>query len=252
MKALSILALTVSLVNAETSAHWVMPITGLKEDSHIEFNFNLEYNLTDSLSASYLGLMDLYTKGGGQYKSHPVLFRRHDVGINYTFDLGWAEITTGLRHLSNGQTMTNMRELNVRRNIDGSITDFTLAAVSREFEYIPLTITRGGFSATYQYYLTKGDDVWWEPGSTHAFTQYNGIELEYSHELKSFTVIAGVRTGSDSFKSLGNVSYEIEATKKLEPLNLWASIKYFNGWSNDLATYHLKKSYVGAGFTFKF
>ena len=70
MKTLSILALTASLVNAETSAHWVMPITGLKEDSHIEFNLDLEYNLTDSLSASYLGLMDLYTKGGGQHKSH--------------------------------------------------------------------------------------------------------------------------------------------------------------------------------------
>jgi len=252
MKSIPLLLLTASLAKSNTSAQWVMPITGLKEDPHIEFHIDMDYNLTDYLSISYLGLMDLYVKGDDQYKSSPVLFRRHDIGAEYTFDLGWVYLNTGIRHLSNGQTATNIRELNARRDIDGTITDFTLASVSRSFEYIPLTMVIDGFSATYQHFINKEDDVWWESGNTHTFTQYNGIELKYSRNLNSFIISAGIRTGNNSIDSLGNISYEIEISKKLEPINLWASVKYFDGWSNDLATYHLKKSYVGAGFTFEF
>jgi hypothetical protein len=234
----------------------------------------------------YNGLYDFYVDGESPYGSSPVISREQNPGVTYELNLcsdskWFKQLELGAFHRSNGQTIEEpdvgnpLDALDGRLNKDGEITDYTLAGVSRGCDYLSAKYTFGSkysvirpleeeswwkVSAEFRYFGGgSSDDIWWEEGNDTKLRDVDGLRV---HAEKSFrtcfwnpenkpnlVVDLGLRSGVGSVDALGNITYTVDLRWKMIPgTNTWFNARYFDGFSDNLSTYHLKRDYIGVGF----
>ena len=251
-------------------------------DGHIEFNISIKYPIdedvgwlntlvggkSNKLYIAYTGAYDFFVfseKSDGR-DSAPIVSRIQNPGIffKHVIDQGRTEggfknISIGWFHESNGQQIEDRATFLATTNA----SDF----VSRGWDYLGVDIkyrqnnflfsgNRANFYSRFRAICDcqgfgsiggKEDDIRIFGGTQTAdIRDFDGFRFIIDHRINDhWTYAMQLRTGLSTEAALDNWSANFELTYQWDDIPL--TLYYFDGYGENISTYHIKSDYVGFG-----
>ncbi len=267
-------------LNGYQPSYFMVAADGI--DGHIEFNISIKYPVdedvgwlntivggkSNKLYISYTGAYDffVFSEESDGRDSAPIVSRVQNPGIFFKHELDKDKFETGIKnvavgwfHESNGQQIEDRDTFLATSNA----SDF----VSRGWDYLGVDIkyrqndflvkdSRANFYSRLRLFCDcqgfgsiggKEDDIRIFGGSeTASIRDFDGFRFIIDHHLSDDWMYAiQLRTGLSSEAALDNWSYNLELTYQWDDIPL--TLYYFDGYGENISTYHIKSDYVGFG-----